>query len=350
MNAPNDVADPRESAQPLVSVVIPTHEPDRFLVETLKSVLAQDLGPEHMQIAIIDDSSARVHVPTLLAEVPSAHRVALHQHGERLGLAGNWNRAIEYAKGQFVHILHQDDVVLPGFYAALLAGLRRSEHIGMAFCRHRFIDARGEVERVSHKERWRAGVLPRWLRRISERQRVQCPAAIVRRSVYRTLGGFRNDLPYTLDWEMWVRIASAYDVWYEPRVLASYRRHAGAETARLDAAGRTISDMMAAVAAISAHLPPSQRRELQHRAYRRLARVHARRAAKLIEKGSRELAALQLRGAHEALDQLPRDLETRWSRRKLARMGLRLGTAERQPNHGESSRAPSHATMRPGDE
>lgn len=325
VNAPSDVARPREGLRPLISVVIPTYEPDRFLIETLESVLAQDLGPERMQIAIVDDGSTRVDVSSLLANIAPAQRIELHKHDERLGLAGNWNRAVEYANGELVHILHQDDVVLPGFYDALLAGFRRSEHIGMAFCRHAFINERGDVERVSHKERWRAGVLPRWLRRISERQRVQCPAAIVRRSVYRTLGGFRIDLPYTLDWEMWVRIASAYDVWYEPRVLASYRRHAGAETARLDAAGRTISDMMAAVAAIAAHLPPSERRELQHRAYRRLARVHTKRAAKLIKKGSHDLATLQLQGAREALDQLPSDLATRWARSKLARVVRRLG-------------------------
>jgi hypothetical protein len=45
----------------------------------------------------------------------------------------------------------------------------------------------------------------------------------------------------------------------------------------------------------------------------------------LIEKGSRELATLQLQGACDALDQLPSDLSTRWSRWKLARLGLRLG-------------------------
>jgi hypothetical protein len=200
----------------------------------------------------------------------------------------------------------------------------------MAFCRHSFVNERNDVERISHRERWRPGVLTRWLDRISERQRVQCPAAIVRRSVYEGIGGFRHDLPYALDWEMWVRIASAYDVWYEPRVLASYRRHEGAETARLDAAGQTVSDMMAAITAIAAHLPPSRRRILQLRAYRRLAHVHTRRAAKLIGKGSCELAALQLQGARDALDQLPNDLTTRWSEWNLARLKLRLSDRERR--------------------
>jgi glycosyltransferase involved in cell wall biosynthesis len=336
--APPPIASVKDGPRPLLSVVIPTYEPDRFLVDTLRSVLAQDLGPAQMQIAIVDDSSTRVHVPTLVAEIAPVQRIELHEHDERLGLAGNWNRAIDYARGEFVHILHQDDTISPGFYRALLTGLRSSERVGMAFCRHAFINERNELERVSHRERWRAGVLPRWLDRISERQHVQCPAAIVRRDVYQTLGGFRNDLPYTLDWEMWARIASAYRVWYEPRVLASYRRHGGAETARLEAAGQTISDMMTAIATISTHLPPTRRRTLEHRAYRRLAHVHARRAAKLIAKGSPDLAAPQLEGVRDALARLPDDLRTRWSRWKLERLGLRADRARQgQHEHGPSS-------------
>ncbi len=309
---------------PVISVVIPTYEPTSFLLDTLRSVIAQDLGPEQMQIAIVDDASNRVDIPSLVAGIARDHRIELLENEERLGLAGNWNRALDHARGEFVHILHQDDIVGAGFYEALLTGLRRSSRIGMAFCRHAFIDERNRVERISHRERLRAGVLSRWLDRISERQRVQCPAAIVRRDVYRTLGGFRNDLPYALDWEMWVRIASAYDVWYDPRVLASYRRHAGAETARLQAAGQTVSDMMAAIAVMATHLPPARRRALQDRAHRRLVHVHTRRAAKLIRRGSRELAALELQGAREALSQLTDNLTTRWWEWKLARIGRRL--------------------------
>lgn len=325
--------------RPAISVVIPTYEPDRFLVDTLGSVLAQDLGSTQMQIAIVDDRSERSDIRALLADVASPQRIEYHEHAERLGLAGNWNRAIAHARGDFVHILHQDDTVRPGFYSALLAGLRTSTRVGMAFCRHTFIDERNAVDRISHRERWRPGVLPRWLDRISERQRVQCPAAIVKRDVYEALGGFREDLPYALDWEMWVRIASAYDVWYEPRVLASYRRHPGAETARLDARGQTVSDMMAAIAAISIHLPAARRRVLQNRAYRRLAHVHARRAAKLLDSGSTELAARHVQGARSALGQLPDDLTTRWSRRRVERLGLRLADRlqQTQPEHGERS-------------
>jgi glycosyltransferase involved in cell wall biosynthesis len=317
-------------ARPAISVVIPTYEPERFLVDTVRSVLAQDPGPAQMQIAIVDDGSTSMRAAAVLTGVAPADRIEYYEHADRLGLASNWNRAIAHARGEYVHILHQDDTVHPEFYAALLSGLRSSRRIGMGFCRHAFIDESGRVERISHRERWRAGVLLRWLDRISERQRLQCPAAIVRRDVYETLGGFRADLHYALDWEMWVRIASAYDVWYEPRVLASYRRHRGTETARLEAIDRTTADTMSAIAVLSMHLPPARRARLQQRAYLRLARVQAKRAAKLLDSGLPQLAAKQLEGAQAAMVRLPENLAKRWLRSRLARTELRLANGTSQ--------------------
>jgi glycosyltransferase involved in cell wall biosynthesis len=316
-------------ARPLVSVVIPTYEPQPFLIKTVRSLLAQNLPAEQMQIAIVDDASPTVRAEDVLADIAPPGRIEFHRHTERLGLAGNWNRAVQLARGEFVHILHQDDTINPGFYAALLAGLRDRPSVGMAFCRHAFIDENDRVERISHRERWRAGVLARWLERIAERQRIQCPATIVRRSVYETLGGFRSDLRYTLDWEMWVRIAARYDVWYEPKVLASYRRHGGAETARLSAAGATMADTFAAIEVICAHAPAARRDGFRQRAYRRLANVHARRAAKLCKSGAGESAAQQLSGARTAIERLPEGWSKRVWRHRLLRLERRLAATNR---------------------
>ena len=148
--------------RPTISVVIPTFEPQDFLIETLNSVLVQDLGAQRMQIVIVDDGSKHANVSALLARVSESKRIELREHANTLGLAGNWNRAIGHAHGEFIHILHQDDLVAPGFYQALLAGMRRSPRIAMGFCRHAFIDENGRTGRISHRERWRAGTLRNW--------------------------------------------------------------------------------------------------------------------------------------------------------------------------------------------
>jgi L-malate glycosyltransferase len=309
-----------------ISVVIPTYEPGRFLGEAIKSVLAQDPGQDVMQIAIVDDGSVNSHAHELLPSVAPAGRVEIHAHDRNLGLAGNWNRAISLARGEFIHILHQDDVVQPGFYDRLISALDRSARIGMAFCRHAYINENNIIDRISHRERWRAGVLRDWLGRIVIGQRIQCPSAIVKRSVYERLGGFRPELIYALDWEMWVRIAVNYEVWYEPATLAHYRRHETAESARLQAAGRINVDLMNAIELFSAYLPAPERARLKGQAYRGLARLQLRRASKLLQGQSRQSAADQVECARATLERLPENLAKRWARDKLMRLEAQLAS------------------------
>jgi glycosyltransferase involved in cell wall biosynthesis len=313
-------------AHPRISVVIPTYEPERFLTDAVKSVLSQDLGAEELQIAIVDDGSTKVRTAEIVEAIAPRGRIEIYEHGDNLGLAGNWNRAISLARGDYIHVLHQDDVVCPGFYAQLAAGLASSPRVGMAFCRHAYTDENDMIDRISHRERWRAGVLTNWLERIAETQRIQCPAAIVKRDVYERLGGFRSELRYALDWEMWVRIAARYDVWYEPAVLAHYRRHRSAESARLEASGRINVDLMNAIELFSSYLPVVDRARLKDRAYRRLARLQLRRATKLLEGRFPQRAADQVHCARAALERLPEDLAKRWARGKLVRLEAQLAS------------------------
>ncbi len=285
--------------------MIPTYEPGHFILETLRGILAQDLGQQQMQIAVVDDASPVVDIEALIASVAPAGRIEIHRNPANLGLAGNWNRSIRLARGQLVHLLHQDDLILPGFYSRLLQGFATAPDAGMAFCRHAFVDDAGHWTRRSHRERWHAGILQDWLAGISRRQLIQCPAAIVRRVVYESLGGFRSDLTYALDWEMWVRIAAAYDVWYEPKILACYRRHRGSETTRLSASGMVGADTLRAIEIFSQHIPPDSRNRLRSRAYRRLVSLHLRDCKRILESGSLEGAREQIDIARAALEHLP---------------------------------------------
>src|SRR5690348_678317 len=101
---------------PVISVMIPVYEPNQFLLKTLHGVLQQrnDFPDRAMQIVLLDDASPTVEINKLIAEVPDINLVDIQRNKTNLGLAGNWNSAIELARGEFIHLLHQDDVVLPG--------------------------------------------------------------------------------------------------------------------------------------------------------------------------------------------------------------------------------------------
>lgn len=220
--------------RPAFSVIIPVHNPTEHLETALDSVLAQAVQESEMQIAIVDDGSDQDITARIRALDPSG-RVEIHRFPERLGLAGNLNRSIGLSRGHLVHLLHQDDYVLPGFYASMLSAFQRAPTAGMAFCRTRIVDDSGRLQKLTSGPRVWSGVVSGWVSKIATRQRVQAPSAVVARCTYEQVGGYREDLRFALDWEMWVRIAVRYAVWYEPRALAAYRRHARSETGRVRA-------------------------------------------------------------------------------------------------------------------
>jgi glycosyltransferase involved in cell wall biosynthesis len=116
---------PVNGDRPFWSVMIPTYNGRAdYLEETLRSVLQQDPGPDQMQIHVIDDASPN-GAPTEFIRKLARKRVTVHCEPRNLELAGIWNRCIERARGKWVHILHQDDLVFPGFYQSLRSGIEK---------------------------------------------------------------------------------------------------------------------------------------------------------------------------------------------------------------------------------
>ena len=191
------------SPRPFWSVMIPTYNPQpHYLEETLRGILLQDPGPEQMQIEVVDDGSADNTASEVVRQI-GAGRVAFHAERQNRGLANTWDLCVERARGDWVHILHQDDIVLPGFYDRLYHGIICNPDIGMAFCRFAIIDANGHWKELGPLESATSGVLNNWLERVATGYHLECPAVVVKRATYERIGGFSAQLTYALDLEMW---------------------------------------------------------------------------------------------------------------------------------------------------
>jgi cellulose synthase/poly-beta-1,6-N-acetylglucosamine synthase-like glycosyltransferase len=228
---------PADDDRPLWSVMIPTYNARAdYLEETLRSVLQQDPGPEQMQIEVVDDCSTGMDVASLVKAI-AGERVQFSRTPRNLGLAGCWNACIERSRGQWVHILHQDDWVLPGFYARFEALIKTVQGIDAAFARHLHADADGHWTSIGPLVRRNTGEFRDFDIWTATWVPMQCAAVVVKRSTYEKLGGYRNDIPYVLDWEMWCRIAASGRWGYVAHPGAVYREHDQSETTRLRNSG-----------------------------------------------------------------------------------------------------------------
>jgi glycosyltransferase involved in cell wall biosynthesis len=258
-----------EKNRPFWSVMIPTYNGTQYLRETIACVIDQIPATEYVQIEVVDDCSSD-DPETLVKEVGQG-RVSFYRNPENQGLVGNWNACIQRAKGEWVHILHQDDLVLPGFYQHLRQGIEAEPNIGAAFCRHVFMDGEGHWMFMSSIENRSAGVIPDWLERIAVVQSIQFPSIVVKRSAYEQVGGFCADVHYAADWEMWKRIATAYGIRYEPKVMACYRVHGESETSKLKRTAQEISDIGKAIEMSRQYLPQDKVEVLSQKSKKRNA-------------------------------------------------------------------------------
>ena len=251
------------SPRPFWSVMIPTYNPRAdYLEETLKSVLQQDPGSEQMQIEVVDDCSKDGTASEITRRV-GAGRVTFHAESENRGLVNTWNRCIERARGHWVHILHHDDIVLQGFYDRLCHGITCNPDVGMAFCRFANIDANGHWKELGPLESATPGVLNNWLERVATGYHVECPAVVVKRATYERLGGFTAELICFLDLEMWVRIAAHSSVYYEPQILAGFRRHGYNIHVVQERTGANMQDMARAIGIWKEYLPANSKEQLE---------------------------------------------------------------------------------------
>lgn len=259
-----------QGIRPIWSVMIPTYNCASYLRVALASVLEQDPGREIMQIAVVDDCSDRDDPERVVRELGGG-RVEFYKQPRNVGHTANFATCLQRAQGRLIHQLHGDDCVRPGFYAAMQKAFEQRPEIGAAFCRHVFIDELGNPVSTSELERQESGILDGWLEKIATRQRIQTPAIVVKREVYDRLGGFDQRLSWVEDWEMWVRIAAHYPIWYEVEPLAMYRQHQASNTGKYVRTGENIRDARRAVAIINSYLPKDIAAKVRTRSLERWA-------------------------------------------------------------------------------
>lgn len=286
---------PETVSRPLWSVMIPTYNCGQYLCETLRSVLAQDPGPEHMQIEVVDDCSTEDDPEAMVREL-AGERVTFYQQPQNVGHVHNFNTCLQRAHGRLIHLLHGDDAVRPGFYATMQQAFEREPGIGAAFCRDIRMNEQSHWESIVSLLQSESGVLSDWLETIGEGQRLQTPAMVVRREVYENLGGFDSRIRYYgEDWEMWVRIAAHYPVWYEIEPLAIYRVRSSSLSGITVRTGENGRDLRRAIELNKAHLPQDKVKEISRKARFNFARASIQRSYWLLSEGRKVAALVQLR-------------------------------------------------------
>lgn len=236
----------QDSAAPAVSVCIPTYNGERYMEQCLHSVRTQT--ETDMEIVIVDDGSSD-ETPRIACEAAAQdERFRVYRNERNLGLVGNWNRCIELARGAWIKFVFQDDLVAPGCVAALREAA--GERFDIAACMREFDFEAGTDPGTERYYRTHPTLVSVFgAARAIDAQAFQSaviehlgfnfvgePTAVLfRREAWCRAGPFNADLVAICDFEFWARLGVHGGLAVVDEPLATFRVHAGAESARNNA-------------------------------------------------------------------------------------------------------------------
>lgn len=211
---------------PLISVVIPLYNHERFIIQALESVYSQSVMPK--EVIVVDDGSQDNSLDiarTFAAAHPETMSVWSHANQ---GAHYTINSGIQRATGEYVAILNSDDVFHPERFSQCLAFFDSDPELTAVFTGISFIDDKGNSKRNPWYEQARefydqTGDLS--LALINGNFIMTTSNIIVRRSVFNEIGYF-SALRYAHDLDFFLRLLlNGKQVHFHDKPLLAYRMH-----------------------------------------------------------------------------------------------------------------------------
>ena len=228
--------------RPLFSVMIPVCNRTKYLRQALESVFNENYPIEEMQICIVDNSTETIFWENFLSS-EERKRVEIFKQPFHVSLGDNWNACIQQSRGHLVHILHDDDWILRGFYDEIKRLSEVHPPSALMATRNVFVDEKGiwnflSAEMLNHKSHSTLN------KEFYFETPIQCAATVLRRSFYEKFGGFIPTLIHTIDWEMWSRATRSFGTIISVKVLAVYREFDSNSSSALARTAENLKDIL----------------------------------------------------------------------------------------------------------
>ena len=215
---------------PWLSVIIPVHRGERFLPATLASAAAeQPDGVEFRIYASGEDGGAARR-----AAAPFFDRMDIVWEDVPAALT-SWtsktNKGVRDARAPHIVMLHQDDLWLPGHLASVRAAIEAWPAAVMSVAPSRFAAADGRLLgawRLPFAAGLHDGRAVRDL--LLVQNSIAIPSPVIRRDAWLATGGMAEELWYSADWDMYLKLAESGPIAVRDATTTAFRLHGGSLT------------------------------------------------------------------------------------------------------------------------
>lgn len=213
----------QKEERPVVSVVVPLFNKEKYITRCLRSLAAQSFA--NFEVVVVNDGST--DGSAALAQDFGDPRVRLIAQ-ENQGVSAARNHGIREARGEWVAFLDADDEYRIDFLARALEALSEYPEAEVAYCRILWSRFGVDVNPPADREA-RPRLLRDYLAFVVYRggQEISSSSVIVRRGVFDRSGLFPEGTKIGEDSDLWLRIGWVSPVVYVPETLAVYHMDAG---------------------------------------------------------------------------------------------------------------------------
>ncbi len=202
---------------PLVSVVVPCYNHEKYVKETIESIINQTY--KNIELIVIDDGSKDGSVQVIQEMADKYGFTFIHRPNK--GLSATLNEGIKLSKGKYFSAIASDDILMLEKIEKQVEFMESNPEYGM--CYGKIVYFEDSIKNTSeysnsNKQGWVFDDL------LNYGCFIPAPSTFMRKEVFETVGEYDENL-WIEDWDMWLRISQKYQVGYIDEYLAYYRKH-----------------------------------------------------------------------------------------------------------------------------
>ncbi|HBB02011.1 MAG: hypothetical protein A2W86_12965 [Bacteroidetes bacterium GWD2_45_23] len=177
---------------PMVSIIVPAYNAEKFIDETVRSALATRYDP--IEIVIVNDGSSDATLD-ILEEIAEEHDIVRVYTQANAGASAARNHAISKAKGSYILPLDADNRISPDYVGEAVKVLQARPEVKLVSCEAWFFgDKNG---------RWRS---PEFSINQLCRHNLVDNCAMYRKEDWQQVGGYCHKILGREDWDFWLSL------------------------------------------------------------------------------------------------------------------------------------------------
>lgn len=219
---------------PIVTVIALCYNHERFVVDSLQSVVNQDYV--NVELIIVDDFSSDKSRDKILQFVGNNSSSKLIFNQENIGNCRSFNQALKIAQGKYIIDLSTDDIMLPNRITEQVKVFEKSEKVGLVFSDCEYIDE--QSRKIEHstfndfrKKRNEFPVGKVYAKLLGRQLYLNPPTMMVRKAIFDQLEGYDETLTYE-DFDFWLRASRICEFNYIPQILTQQRMLSGSHSTK----------------------------------------------------------------------------------------------------------------------